>query len=336
MRRPFASARRAPSPSEPSRSSPQHKPAAEELGRSLAELTGDPEAFARALNEGLATLADPEYLEGQRRIAPGIGDVHRRSLAADRGRQARLPRVDAGAIARARGSSSPIASSASRRSSRAGSPSACSSARSRTSRSGPGSSSGGPPARRRDWITVDALAHAAGKGILNEAYRWAELEQLVYSPSRWERRLVGSTVATMPFVDHRRGREPIVAANGLDLIGQLIGDDEPDVQKALAWALRSLVLVDPAAVATFCDEQAGIAERTNDGHRAWVIRDALSKLTRRPRRADQGPTRRDPPPRRSARDVHRGRGRGPIRPGHARPAAARASADRLNERSLGA
>ena len=129
-----------------------------------------------------------------------------------------------------------------------------------------------------DWITVDALAHVAGKGILNEAYRWAELEQLVYSPSRWERRLVGSTVATTPFVDHRRGREPIVAANGLNLIGQLIGDDEPDVQKALAWALRSLVLVDPAAVATFCDEQAGIAERTNDGHRAWVIRDALSKL----------------------------------------------------------
>src|SRR4029077_2967667 len=129
-----------------------------------------------------------------------------------------------------------------------------------------------------DWITVDSLAHPVGKGILNEPYRWAELEQLVYSPSRWERRLVGSTVATMPFIDHRRGREPGVAANGLGLVGQLIGDDEPDVQKALAWALRSLVLVDPAAVATFCDGQAGIAERTNDGHRAWVSRDALAKL----------------------------------------------------------
>ena len=31
----------------------------------------------------------------------------------------------------------------------------------------------------------------------------AELEQLVYSPSRWERRLVGSTIATMtPAVAH--------------------------------------------------------------------------------------------------------------------------------------
>ena len=45
----------APSPQRAVAFVAQHKPAAEELGRSLAELTGDPEAFARALNEGLAT-----------------------------------------------------------------------------------------------------------------------------------------------------------------------------------------------------------------------------------------------------------------------------------------
>ena len=117
-----------------------------------------------------------------------------------------------------------------------------------------------------------------GKGILNEPYRWAELEQLVYSPSRWERRLVGSTIATTPFVDHRRGREAIVAEHGLGLVTQLIGDDEPDVQKALSWALRSLVLVDRDAVASFCEEEAARAKATNDGHRAWVIRDVLTKL----------------------------------------------------------
>ena len=36
--------------------------------------------------------------------------------------------------------------------------------------------------RAGDWITVDSLAHVAGRGILSEPYRWAELEQLVYSP----------------------------------------------------------------------------------------------------------------------------------------------------------
>jgi len=255
----------------------QHKPAAEDLGRGLAELTGDPESFARALNEGLATLADPEYLEGQRRIAPGIGEVlgvrwplieavkrgFRESTRGDRTstwlfvadrllRESPLePRWFAfGMLERTIADEPERTWQLVRRAAR----------------------------EADDWITVDALAHVVGKGILNEPYRWAELEQLVYSPSRWERRLVGSTVATTPFVDHRRGREPIVATNGLGLVAQLIGDDEPDVQKALAWALRSLVLVDADAVASFCEEQAAIAARTDDGHRAWVIRDTLAKL----------------------------------------------------------
>ena len=133
-----------------------------------------------------------------------------------------------------------------------------------------------------DWITVDTLAHAVGHGVLREQYRWAELEQLVYSPSRWERRLVGSTIATIPFLDHRLGREPRIAAQALPLIGELIGDAEPDVQKALAWALRSVTLADAAAVTAFCDREATIARDTGDGHRAWVIRDALSKLDEAP------------------------------------------------------
>src|SRR5712691_8635790 len=49
---------------------------AEALGASLAEFTNDPDGFASALTLGLAALADPEYLEGQQRIAPGIGAVH--------------------------------------------------------------------------------------------------------------------------------------------------------------------------------------------------------------------------------------------------------------------
>jgi 3-methyladenine DNA glycosylase AlkD len=129
-----------------------------------------------------------------------------------------------------------------------------------------------------DWITVDSLAHPYGRGIILEAYRWAELEQLVYSSSEWERRLVGSTVATLPFVDRTRGRERSIAVNGLGLIGHLIGDAEPNVQKALAWALRSLVLVDPDAVVAFVEREAVRAAQANDGHRAWVLRDVLVKL----------------------------------------------------------
>jgi hypothetical protein len=129
-----------------------------------------------------------------------------------------------------------------------------------------------------DWITVDRLSEPCARGVLREPYRWAELEQLVYSPSRWERRLVGSTIARMPFEQRDGGREPDVARRGLEILGTLIGDAEPDVQKALSWALRSLVLIDRVAVGAFCVRQAGSAGRTDDGHRAWVLRDTLAKL----------------------------------------------------------
>jgi hypothetical protein len=132
-----------------------------------------------------------------------------------------------------------------------------------------------------DWITIDSLAHVAGHGILGEPYRWAELEQLVYSPSPWERRLVGSTIATIPFVDRRTGRDRAIAARSLNLVGELIGDDQPAVQKSLSWALRSLTIVDADATTAFLQHEAAAARAANDGHRAWVVRDSLAKLPAR-------------------------------------------------------
>jgi 3-methyladenine DNA glycosylase AlkD len=253
------------------------RPTAEELGRSLADEIPDPAAFAATLRDCLARLADPEHLEGQRRIAPGIGRLHgvrwpliaalRRGFREATRREGtagwlevadRLlgePELEArwfafGLLERLVIDDTERAWQLIRRASRdAG-----------------------------DWITVDSLAHPVGKGILHEPYRWAELEQLVFSPSRWERRLVGSTIATLPFVDRRRGRAPEVATHGLGLVGELIGDAEPDVQKALAWALRSLAGVDRAATTAFLDSEATTAAASRDGHRAWVIRDALVKL----------------------------------------------------------
>ncbi len=250
---------------------------AERRGRELAELTADPDAFARSLARAFAGLADPEYLEGARRIAPGLGPIHGvrwpLTAAVDRGFRAatrrerpagfleladRLfdePELEArwfafGLLDRLLPVDPERAWQLLRRAAR----------------------------EAGDWITVDALAHPCGRGILLEPYRWAELEQLVYAPSRWERRLVGSTVATIPFIDRRLGRAPSVAAHGLGLVGSLLGDAEPNVQKALSWALRSLHLVDPDAVLAFVEREAARAAATSDGHRAWVLRDALAKL----------------------------------------------------------
>ena len=257
---------------------------AEQLGGRLADFVGDPEAFAKELRSGMKALADPDYLAGLQSVAPGIGEVvgvrwplnaavargFRTATRQDspaqllfvadrlfRERPLEIRWFAFGLLERLLPTDPERTWQLLRRAAR----------------------------EAADWITVDSLAHPYGRGILLESYRWAELEQLVFSPSRWERRLVGSTLATIPFVDRRRGRTPDVAVRGLRLIADLIGDDEPDVQKALAWALRSLALVDQPAVEAFCRRETTFAAQNGDGHRAWVIRDALARLT--PATADE-------------------------------------------------
>lgn len=251
--------------------------AAEALGRSLAELVNDPDAFARALSDGLSGLADPDYLAGQQRIAPGIGRIHgvRWPLLAGVERGFRSATRDI--------PSTPLLFVADRlfREPELENRWFAFGILGRTIRVEPERS--WQLLRRAareagDWITVDSLAHPYGEGIAREHYRWAELEQLVFSPSRWERRLVGSTIATMTHGRRRTGRDPELPARALELLRQLLGDAEPDVQKALSWAYRSLAQLDADATTRSLREEADRAAATNDGHRAWVIRDSLSKL----------------------------------------------------------
>lgn len=254
-----------------------HREAAEALGARLAELVDEPENLAAELEAGLGELADPGYLAGQQRVAPGIGPLHgvrapllaavgsqfRRRTRGDRpsrilpvaDRLLREPRLEARWFALAL--LEPLVARDPERSWQL----------LRRAARGAG-----------DWITVDTLARPCGRGILAEAYRWAELEQLVYAPSRWERRLVGSTIATIPSLDRAAGRVPEVASRGLALIGELIGDAESDVQKALSWALRTLARVDRPATTAFLAAETERAAATRDGHRAWVVRDSLPKL----------------------------------------------------------
>jgi 3-methyladenine DNA glycosylase AlkD len=254
-----------------------HKPAAEALGTALADHIGDPDALAYALRTGLRGLADPEYRAGQQRIAPGIGAIHgvrwpllaavsrtfKQATRQDRAtsllfvadRLFHEPELEPrwfafGLLERTLDTETERTWQLLRRAARESS----------------------------DWITVDSLAHPYGTGIVAETYRWAELEQLVYSPSRWERRLVGSTIATMTAADRRRGRDPQVAVHALPLLAQLMGDAEPDVQKALSWAYRSLTAADMPATVAELERETDIAARTDDGYRAWVIRDTLAKL----------------------------------------------------------
>ena len=251
--------------------------AAERLGTELAELSGDPEAFAAALAGGFRALADPEYKDGQHAVAPGLGPTYgvRRPLirAVSRGFNAatrgdpggpllfvadRLLRAEHleprwfafGLLERTLATETEQTWQLLRRAAR----------------------------EAQDWITIDDLAHPYARGIQDEPYRWAELELLVYSPSTWERRLVGSTIATMTHGARGKRLGPEIVATALPILDQLMGDAEPDVEKALAWAYRSLAGADREATTTAIHAQTDIAISTDDGHRAWVIRDTLVKL----------------------------------------------------------
>jgi 3-methyladenine DNA glycosylase AlkD len=140
--------------------------------------------------------------------------------------------------------------------------------------------------RANDWISVDSLAFLVAEGILREPFRWAEIEQLVYAESAWERRLAAATVAVLRSTARdlaaRRAianaLAPTEVTRGLAVIGSLIGDADPNVRRALSWALRELAPVDRDQVAAFMRAQADRAAAERDGNRAWVLRDALPRL----------------------------------------------------------
>jgi 3-methyladenine DNA glycosylase AlkD len=255
----------------------EHEGRATELGAALAGDVADPAAFASGLARAFRELADPEYRDGQAFVAPGIGPTHGvrtpLQVAIRRAFERGTPTTSTSELLQ-------VADRLLREPAREARWFAIATLQ-RTLAVEPERTwqlLRRAAAEADEWITIDNLAHPFGKGILAEPYRWAELEQLTVSPSRWERRLVGSTIATMPSVNRRAGRTPEVAARSLPILATLIGDAEPDVQKALSWAYRSMALVDLPATTAALEDEARIAAAHDDGHRAWVVRDSASKL----------------------------------------------------------
>jgi 3-methyladenine DNA glycosylase AlkD len=253
----------------------EHLPQARGLGVSLAELIAYPDEFADALRDGLSRLGDEAYAAEQERVAPYSGSVFgvRAPLIAAATRQLRAPL----------GECSPaLALWLAERLSAEEEREFVFFAQLALERSLPADPERTWQLMRRlarragDWIRVDTLAELFAKGILLERVRWSELEQLVYSTSPWERRLVGSTIARLPFELPRHRRSELRAIPALEALRQIIGDAEPEVQKAISWALRSWLEVDRDGVRELIRAEAETARQTNDGHRAWVLRDALS------------------------------------------------------------
>lgn len=253
----------------------EHLPEARGLGTALAERIEDPEAFVAVLREGLERIGDEPYAAEQERVAPGSGLVLgvRQPLIDAVAAQLRQPLSESSA-----GSALWLAQrlfSGPEREVRLFS-------HVPLDRSLPEDPERSWQLMRRlaraagDWISVDSLADLYALGILYEQVRWAEIEQLAYSDSRWERRLVGSTIARLPYHLPAHRRRELARLPALMLVKSLIGDSEPDVQKSLSWALRSWHAADPRGVESVLRDEAKVAAANDDGQRAWVVRDALT------------------------------------------------------------
>jgi 3-methyladenine DNA glycosylase AlkD len=250
---------------------------AEAIGARLADLVDEPEAFVEALEAGLAELSDPAHALTLRRMSPDVASPYAV-------RSPLLRAIERPVQSALREGSSSTALWLAGELERATSREVRMFARLCLLRALPEEPERSWQTMRRlasraeDWIEVDALAHVWAVGILAEPFRWAELEQLVYSASAIERRLVGATLATMTHELAAPTRAPAIgdlAPRAIDLVGSLIGDGEPIVQKALGWALRSWHPIAPDAVEAFLRQQATIAVARSDGHRAWVVREVL-------------------------------------------------------------
>jgi hypothetical protein len=255
-----------------------HHDAATALGHRLADLIDDPEVFTETLAGGLAGLSEPAYRAMVEAVSPEI--------SADYAVRGPLREAVARPLRAAlRHGSSGSALYLAQRLAASGHRDLRLYALPCLRRSLPEDPERswqllrGMAAGAGDWIEVDSLAEVWAVAILAEAFRWAELEQLVYSPRTFERRLVGATLATLPHrvPAARRGElRDGLSHRSMDLLAVLMGDAEEMVQKALSWAIRNWTRVDPEAVAAFLEAETERAEHTADGARAWVIRDSLA------------------------------------------------------------
>lgn len=251
-------------------------PQARGLGDSLAELIDYPEEFVPALRDGLIGLADEAYQREQRRVNPGSGTVIgvRQPLLAAVMRALR-PALRETSPALALNLAERLAAEEERE--------FAFFVHMALARVLPTDPERSWQLMRRlahdahDWIRIDSLANLFAQGILAERVRWAEIEQLVFSASEWERRMVGATIASMPFEVAQQQRPTLASMGALGVIRSLIGDASETVRKSLSWALRSWREVDPRGVDELLLSEARRAAATNDGNRAWVIRDAMKE-----------------------------------------------------------
>ena len=119
------------------------------------------------------------------------------------------------------------------------------------------------------WGSVDAFArYISGPAWQRQLIPDELVQAWAVSPNRWLRR--AALVSTVPLNLRSAGGSGDVART-LDICQRLVADRDDMVVKALSWALRELVVWDPAAVRGFIDKH-------HDALSSRVRREVATKL----------------------------------------------------------
>lgn len=121
-----------------------------------------------------------------------------------------------------------------------------------------------------DWEICDQLALKVVINLMlqNQEETVSLLEKWVKSENKWIRRLAIATIP--PFIRARKTEFQIC----LSLLDKVMKEKDPDVRKAIGWALREVSKKEPKSVFDFLAKWAGIDNKNT----RWIIKEGMKKL----------------------------------------------------------
>ena len=122
-----------------------------------------------------------------------------------------------------------------------------------------------------DWETCDQLALRViiNLAIKNRDELFSVMKAWSEHENKWIRRLAAATI--VPYIRARKQE----ARTCLKLLNNMMEEEDKEVKKAIAWALREITKKDADAVSEFLHEWA----KVNNRNTRWIIREGMKKLS---------------------------------------------------------
>jgi 3-methyladenine DNA glycosylase AlkD len=123
------------------------------------------------------------------------------------------------------------------------------------------------------WEECDQLAMRALEPVVRKRpdEYLSVMEDWVRHDSKWVRRAGVTVIARLPM------KRPEYTSICLSMVEPVLGDGDPDVRRAVSFAVRMAARGDPTAVVDFVERQS---HRT-DSNSIWVLCDAMRSMTKK-------------------------------------------------------